>query len=108
MQMLSNISIAIGAIGVIVITWGAVISMADFCILEVRRLKGKNPYAERNHIRRYLSSYLLIGLEYMIAADLIRTLINPTIQELIVLGAMVAIRTVTSYFLNREMELYHK
>ena len=49
------------------------------------------------------SCLLLMGLEFMIGADIVRTLIRPSLQELAVLGSMVAIRTVISFFLNKEM-----
>ena len=43
------------------------------------------------------------GLEFLIAADIIDTLMRPNPQELLVLGAIVAIRTVISYSLNLEL-----
>jgi uncharacterized membrane protein len=108
MDIINKISLVIGSIGVLVIVWGALVSAIELCIEESKRFVGKNLYAQRNRIRHYFSFYLLMGLEYLIGADIIRTLIRPTLQELAVLGAMVAIRTVTSYFLNKEMEQYHK
>jgi uncharacterized membrane protein len=50
-----------------------------------------------------LGYYLLLGLEFLIAADIIDTLMKPATQDLIVLGAIVAIRTVISYSLNSEL-----
>ena len=55
-------------------------------------------------MRRQLSSYLLLGLEVMIAGDIIGTIIHPTLQEMAVLGSIVAVRTIISFFLNREIE----
>jgi uncharacterized membrane protein len=43
----------------------------------------------------------------MIAADIVTTLIKPSLNELIVLGSIVAIRTVIGYFLNEELEQSH-
>jgi uncharacterized membrane protein len=59
---------------------------------------------EANKIRAILGTYILFGLEFMIAADIIHTFIKPTQEDLIVLGTIVAIRTVISYFLGREVE----
>jgi uncharacterized membrane protein len=39
----------------------------------------------------------------MIAGDIIGTIIRPTLQEMAVLGSIVAVRTVISFFLNREI-----
>jgi uncharacterized membrane protein len=44
-----------------------------------------------------------LGLELMIAGDIIGTIIRPTLQEMAVLGSIVAVRTVISFFLNREI-----
>jgi len=49
-----------------------------------------------------------MGLEFLIIADMIRTVINPTLQELAVLGSIVVIRTIVSYFLDREMIASHR
>lgn len=51
-----------------------------------------------------LGFHLLLGLEFLIAADIIRTIVHPSLQELAILGSLVAIRTVISYFLNKEIE----
>jgi uncharacterized membrane protein len=44
-----------------------------------------------------------LGLEFLIAADIIRTIIRPTLEELAILGGIVVIRTVISYFLGKEI-----
>ncbi len=55
-------------------------------------------------IRCYLGTYLLFGLEIMIVADIIKTVLHQTTQELIFLGGIVVIRTILSYFLNKELQ----
>ncbi len=103
MEVINAISLGIGCIGVAVIVWGALVTAVALCAAEAKKFSGRDCCAKRSHIRQHLGFYLLMGLEYMIGADIIRTLIRPTLQELAVLGSMVAIRTVTSYFLNKEM-----
>lgn len=103
MQIIDYISLVIGSFGVIVIIWGSLISAIDLCSVELKRFSGDNSFAKRAAIRHHLGFYLLIGLEFMIGADIVRTLIRPSLQELAVLGSMVAIRTVISFFLNKEM-----
>jgi len=39
----------------------------------------------------------------MIAADIIGTITHPTIKDIAVLASIVVIRTIISYFLDREM-----
>lgn len=105
MEIIQYVSFAIGLIGVVIIVWGALVSAIQLTRIEWKRLAGQNHLSvERGRVRHYLSGYLLTGLEYMIGADIIRTVIRPNLQELIILGSMVAIRTVISYFLNKEMK----
>jgi uncharacterized membrane protein len=55
-------------------------------------------------IRYDVGRHLLLGLEFLIAADSMRTIVQPTLEEVTVLAIIVAIRTVLSFFLTREME----
>ena len=103
MEIVNAISLGIGIIGVAVIVWGALVSLVALCGVEVKGLSGKDSCAERYHVRQRFGYYLLMGLEYMIGADIVRTLVRPTLEELAILGSLVAIRTVTSYFLTKEM-----
>jgi Protein of unknown function (DUF1622) len=45
----------------------------------------------------------LLGLEFLIAADIIHTVLTPTLADLAILGAIVAIRTVISFSINWEL-----
>lgn len=103
MEIINIISFVIGSFGVIVIIWGSLISAIGLCRVEVKRFSGDNSFAKRAVIRHHLGYYLLMGLEFMIGADIVRTLIRPSLQELAILGSLVAIRTVISFFLNKEM-----
>ena len=53
--------------------------------------------------RVVLSRYILAALEVFIVSDIIRTVLFPTLESLAVLGALVAIRSAISFFLDREM-----
>lgn len=106
-QVITYLYISIGIAGAIVVSWGAITSFIEFLSLEVSRLKGANICKKREHLRHHLGAYILLGLEFMIAADIMSTIIRPSMDELIRLGAIVAIRTVLSFFLNKEMQERH-
>jgi len=56
-------------------------------------------------LRRNLGRAILLGLEVLIVADIIRTiLVEPTVESVVVLGAIVAIRVVLSFALEVEMD----
>lgn len=47
---------------------------------------------------------LTFALELMIVSDLLHTIVSRTLDDLIFLGALVAIRTLIAYFLSREIQ----
>ena len=106
MELLNITSLWIGVIGIIVMVWGVLLVILEFLRLEYTTLKKKQielTQHSRNNLRRHLGSYILLGLEFMIAGDIIHTILRPNQEALIVLGSIVAIRTVISYFLHKEL-----
>lgn len=55
-------------------------------------------------LRLAFSSWLALALEFQIAADILGTIVAPTFHQLGKLGAIVAIRIVLTYFLNKDLE----
>ena len=55
-----------------------------------------------NQIRRDFTDKIVFGLEFLIAADILATLLSPTQQDLINLTVVVVIRTILGYFLSKE------
>lgn len=54
--------------------------------------------------RHYLGHCLSIGLEFLIGADILKSAISPTWQDIGQLAAIVGIRTFLNYFLSRELK----
>ncbi|AFY94550.1 DUF1622 domain-containing protein [Chamaesiphon minutus] len=54
-------------------------------------------------IRLQLGRGLALGLEFTVASDILRTAIAPTRQDILNLGAIVLLRTLLNYFLEREI-----
>jgi uncharacterized membrane protein len=48
--------------------------------------------------------WLILGLEFMLAADIVRTVIAPTWVEIGQLAAIAVIRTFLNFFLERDLE----
>ncbi len=56
-------------------------------------------------LRQSFGGVILLGLELLVAADLVRTVaVAPTLENVIILGIIVAIRTVLSFSLETEIE----
>ncbi|MBP7411833.1 MAG: DUF1622 domain-containing protein [Methanoculleus sp.] len=90
--------LVIGTFGGLFIVYGAVIAIIELLARETR-IREKSYH----DIRWSLTTRILIGLEFFVAADVLKTILEPTSQDLIILGSLVAIRTVVSYFLGREV-----
>jgi uncharacterized membrane protein len=61
-------------------------------------------HGERKAIWRRFGMWLLLGLEFELAADIIGSVLSPTWQEVGKLGAIAVIRTFLNYFLEKDLE----
>jgi uncharacterized membrane protein len=95
MTYLHHTSLVVGLLGTLVILFGVVRALLLFCRSEIHCAPDGGP--ERQRLRHLLGYYLLVGLEFLIAADIIDTLMKPQVDELLTLGLIVVIRTVISY-----------
>ncbi len=102
-DILILISKAIGVIGAAIIVWGVTLTFIRLIILEFKRFRHKTILREREILRHKLGSYLLLGLEFLISADIIATIVDPSLDGIAILASIVAIRTVISYFLEKEV-----
>ncbi|MFH1683773.1 MAG: DUF1622 domain-containing protein [Candidatus Margulisiibacteriota bacterium] len=88
----------ISVLGLAVIVWGILLVLRDFL---------KDPLSDdaqsRRALRQKLGSFLILGLEFFIAADIIRTILRPDWNDIGMLAAIIALRTVLSYFLGLEL-----
>ena len=100
---MGNLAVAISAIGVTAITWGVFCGVLKWIQLELARLKGKDARRLQETLRHHLGYYLLLGLEFLVAADIIETLLSPTLEHLGILAGIVVIRIIISYSLNWEL-----
>ncbi|WP_414585652.1 DUF1622 domain-containing protein [Scytonema sp. PCC 10023] len=60
-------------------------------------------YDSTELIRLKLGRVLALGLEFTVASDILRTAVAPTRQDILNLGAIVLLRTLLNYFLEREI-----
>ncbi len=88
------------AAGALIIFSGAVIATVGF----VRAAVGRRRDREFTDVRLSFGRYLVLGLEFQLASDVLTTAIAPTFEEIGKLAAIAAIRTVLNYFLGKEIE----
>ena len=99
-QLMEIIGTAVDAVGVLIVAAGALVATA--------RLLGRRAHNAGNYYSSYrqdIGRAILLGLEFLIAGDIIRTVVvAPTIQNVLVLGLIVLIRTFLSMSLQLEIE----
>jgi len=103
-NVLQSISEIISYASIAIICYGAALGLLKFIRNEVSRLKDTFSLAKTIQIKIEVGYYLLLGLEFLIASDIIDTILNPSFEDLGILAGTVVIRTGLSYFLNREIE----
>lgn len=71
-------------------------------LIQIELLKNKE--IDFDKLRVYFASRILFALDFFIVADLVKTVFEPEINRIILLAIIVAIRTITSYSLNKEIK----
>ncbi len=103
MEALNYIAIGISIAGSIIIIWGVLITIFRFLKNEKNKLVNIKLQNAGEPVRHQFSGYLILGLDFMLAADIIHTIHNPVLNELYVLAMIVGIRSVINFFLVKEM-----
>jgi uncharacterized membrane protein len=66
----------------------------------------KSKAGQRKDVWLRFGIWLLLGLEFELAADIVRTAISPTWADIGQLAAIGVIRTFLNFFLEKDMEKY--
>lgn len=99
---LEYVATGIDIFGCVILLIGGLRFVAGFAMAEVsndamRRVRGVN----RKRVE--LGRYILAGLELLIVSDIIHTALSLAMADLVFLGLLVIIRSLISFFLDREL-----
>jgi uncharacterized membrane protein len=98
-EVVETVGTVIDGVGVAIIALGTVLAAG----IAVGQLVRKSPDTYRN-FRNQLGRSILLGLEFLVAADIIRTVaVTPNARSVAVLAGIVAIRTFLSFSLELEI-----
>ncbi len=103
MRFLEELAIIISFVSIFVVVYGTLIAAGAFVKTELLRLRGRYNIQRLRVLRADLGTYLLLALELLIAADILKTIVEPGLHELAILAGVVVLRTVLSFFLNKEI-----
>ena len=93
---------AIELVGVTIIAAGSATTLALFLIALVRRMRVEDAIAR---FRSDLGRSILLGLEFLVAADIISTVVvDLTLESVAALAGIVFIRTLLSFSLEAEID----
>ncbi|MCM8595378.1 DUF1622 domain-containing protein [Accumulibacter sp.] len=98
-EIAEMIGVVLDAVGILVMVGGMLAAVVR--CLAFRR-DGRDAYRQ---IRQDIGRAILLALEFLVAADIIRTVaVTPTLEGVVVLGLIVVIRTFLSTALQVELE----
>jgi uncharacterized membrane protein len=89
------------AITLLLLAVGALFALRNLC---VGFFQGRPANEVALSTWQGLSRWVMVGLEFLLAADLASTVVSPSWDELVRLATIAAIRTVLGYFLGRDLK----
>ena len=95
----NHVALAVETVAVLIVAFGAAHALLSLFITLVRPRKpgwGREIWVT-------FGGWLLGGLQFALAADIVRSAISPSWQQIGQLAAIAAIRTFLSYFLERDL-----
>lgn len=100
-QIIEPIAVGLEYAGVAIIVYGAIVSLALLVKAEYRNTMqaGTNQYT----FKQQFTSRILTGLEFFIAAYVIKTIFSPTLESLTLVAVTVGIMAALTFLLNREL-----
>ena len=101
-QAISDVVKVVEAVGAGIMVFGGV---GAFVVFALRARHADTVQGAYPALRRDLSRCILLGLEVLIIADIVRTIIvTPTLDSVAVLGIIVVIRILLSFSLEVEID----
>ena len=95
-----QVALGIEVIATLVVVLGV---LSTVWLLLRRRFTAPGPLATRRDIWVNFATWLIFGLEFQIAADIVRTAIEPSWQQIGQLAAIATIRTALNHFLVEDL-----
>jgi uncharacterized membrane protein len=97
------LAVEIAAVGVV--AYGAI----EAFVHSLRHVVGRRDvHGWRKAVWVDFGMWLLLGLQFALAADIVRSAISPTWAEIGQLAAIAAIRTFLNFFLEKDIEKYRE
>lgn len=100
-RLAGQIAFGVEIVAALIIAYGA--AEATIGLLRAMRLWS---HGGRKRVWQRFGMWLILGLEFMLAADIVRTAISPNWEQIGQLAAIALIRTFLNFFLEKDIEKY--
>ena len=98
-ETMENVARGFEAVGVVIIVIGGVVAL----LAGIKDFRNLDEFFA--DVRRGFGRPLILGLEVLVAADIIKTItVDPSIESVTVLGILVAVRIALSFSLDIEVD----
>ncbi|MBD3417540.1 DUF1622 domain-containing protein [Candidatus Micrarchaeota archaeon] len=94
------ITFALNVAGALVVLYGSVQAFPKILKIE---FSYKNKFHAYENVKRTYVQKLILALDFFVAADLLRLIALPTLDEIILIAMIVFIRTILNYSLSKEI-----
>ena len=104
--MEKGLTLVIGYVVPLVEACGALVIVLEVIRTMVRYLVNffRRDPAPMSALRTRLGRSMVMGLEFQVAADILKTALAPTWNDILLLAALIALRTLLNYVLERELQ----
>jgi uncharacterized membrane protein len=87
------------ACGALVVLLGVIRTVVQYILVFL----GQRSSNSVTRLRMRLGQSMVMGLEFQVAADILKTALSPTWNEILLLAALIGLRTVLNYLLEHEL-----
>jgi len=103
----STVADIINIIGVSILVFGFTKELIKYCVVEFKNGIMLTPIKAIQKIRCQLGVYILLALDFLIASDIIFSIVDLSMEELIKLSVTIILRIAMGYFLGKEVDEIH-
>jgi len=107
LNILKYIAEIINVIGVMILIFGFLKEFIKYLIVEFKHGLMETPIRSIQQIRCQIGVYILLALDFLITSDIILSILELSMEELIKLSATIGLRIAMGYFLGKELEELH-
>jgi uncharacterized membrane protein len=101
-EVAGYIALVLEAVATLMIAYGALVTLVN--LLRPASYNPRKPFAAKRKALLTLGVWLLLGLQFELGADIVRSAISPTWKLIGELAAIAVIRTFLNYFLEKDVE----